>query len=77
MAATSALGADAARRKGSSPFFRTYFLHMLRNCITLKERYKEYRQETHLKISFCKFLKELQYSRKDINNIIKIMSNKN
>ena len=49
----------------------------MNTCIKLKERYKEYLQETHLKISFCKFLKELQYSRKDISNIIKIMGNKN
>ena len=43
---------------------------MLRNGIILKKRYKEYRRETHLKISFCKFLKELQYSNKDIINIL-------
>ena len=42
-------------------------------CLKLKEHHKEYNKENGTKISFAKFLKILQYTRKDRDLIFNTM----
>ena len=44
-------------------------------CLKLKDAHIAYNKENNSKITFCKFLRILQYSRKDISQIIDIMNN--
>ena len=44
------------------------------NCLKLRERHKEYNEENKTSLSFCAFLRQLQYSGTDIKEITDTMS---
>ena len=50
---------------------------IVRNCRKLMTSYREYKNENCLKIGFVDFLKHLQYSKKDITNILDVIKNSN